>query len=293
MNIFDKTLIYDRIKDAGFPLWSLSLSSGYNNRIKVMQYWGDDFTEDDNEATKIDKSIKRLDNIVTSFPPDSVFIIEIRPAKQSNSSTVLGPFMFMNEAPKESKSDGGTLAAPPAGYVHESALKGLEDRLTSEFDNRIAAMKMEYERQRKEDEYNRRVAELDRREKELKDIEKGYNSTVAKTSDIAVMLVQKLGALFLPGLLPTMPAANAAAELGAAHQAQAAVEQQMLAQAQPQVDAKSDKINQIAALLYNQYDEDTINKMLNDLTAKTNGSQSDMADQHAATDISPDANGIA
>lgn len=279
-NVFSKELIFDRIKDSGFPFWLLSLSQGFNNKVNVMQYWGNDFTDDDSPETQIDKSIRRLDNVVTSFPPDSVFVIEIRNNKQANGGGIIGPFSFVNETP--AKETAATpepqkvaLAAIPEGYVPESMLKGIEERLEKQFEETLTNYREELERRQKEADYQRRCEELDKRERDLKDLEKGYNSSVAKTSDTAVAILQKLGQVFLPMLMPGVSAAPAATPLGATSQPEPP-------------DPKSDMVDAVANLLYDKYSDAEIKVLLNDLQARKNATTTDLQTE-VATSSTPAA----
>ena len=64
--LLTKEIIYDRIKDSGYPFWSLYLQQGFKNQSHIMTYTGNDFEDEDSDETKIQKSIARLDNIVAS-----------------------------------------------------------------------------------------------------------------------------------------------------------------------------------------------------------------------------------
>lgn len=276
---FSKELIFDRIKDSGFPFWGLSLRQGFNNRVNVMQYWGDDFTDDDTPESQIEKSIRRLDNIVASFAadkPDCEFVIEIRNSKNANGSGIIGPLSFVNEMPKAQapatpappEPQKVTLAAVPEGYVPESMLKGVEERLEKQFEDKLTAYREEMERRQKEADYQRRCQELDNRERELKDLEKGYNSSVAKTSDTAVAILQKLGQVFLPMLMPGV-APDANPQLGAM-------------QPEPP-DPKSEIVDAVANLLYSKYSDAEIQVLLNDLKARKDATTTDLQTKVATT----------
>ena len=118
--------------------------------------------------------------------------------------------------------------------------------------------------EKKEEEYHRKCEELDKREAELKDLEKGYNSSVAKTADIALKVVEGLGAMLLPGLFGKTPAAAAIPS-----------SQQLGTPAQPSTpappDPKEEKVNEICDLLYEKYTPEQLSKMLNNLKTGNDG----------------------
>ena len=92
--IFTKDFIYERIKDSKFPFWSLGLVQGFKNTANVMQYYGSDFTDEDTDETKIEKSIATLANTISTFPAESVFVIELKNSKQANGSGIVLAFCF-------------------------------------------------------------------------------------------------------------------------------------------------------------------------------------------------------
>ena len=177
--IFNKDFIFERIKDSNAPYWNLSLCQGFKNTANVMNYTGVDFTDEDTDDTKIDKSIAQLERTVSTFPPDSVFLIELRGAMTSNRNGIFGPFQFANADKPLQPEQPTTTAQPlgatiPQGYVPESVLKGIQDAIQADFDKKFELYKQETEHQRKEEEFMRRCQQLDEREKDLKDKEKEY-----------------------------------------------------------------------------------------------------------------------
>lgn len=253
---FTKELIFDRIKDSGYPFWSLLLSQGFKNTANVMQYWGSDFEETDSDDTKIEKSIKRLDNVISSFPPDSLFIIEIKNGKNATGSGILGPFQFYAVAPSAPTEKNNNLSGIPDGYVPQSMLKGIEENMQRQFDAKFEAFKAETERRRKEEEFQRRERELDERERELKDLEKGYKSDVAKATDVLLGAGKAIIKYLVPGLNDT--AAEPSPALGGVDD-------------EPQ-DEKEQAVDNLAEYLYKNFDTQAINKLLTNLkNIKHNG----------------------
>lgn len=279
--VFTKAFIYDRIKDSGFPCWSLSMQNGFRNFANVMSYYGIDWSDEDNDETKIEKSIARLEQTLSTFPPDTNFAIEIKSGRNATGSAILGPFYFSiaedkteptEDAPKDAQHQQPQLGAIPPGYVPESMLKGLEESLTKTFDARIEALKAEQEQARKEQEYQNRLERLEEREKEVKDLEKSYKSDVAKGADVVVEIVKKIGMYFL------MPKGSQMSpeQLGAA--------QQPTPQHQAK-DPKADAIDDFAEFLYDNYTvEDIIKLKSNIINYAQNVQQPNVAQPSPNTD---------
>lgn len=279
--IFNKDFIFERIKDSNAPYWNLSLCQGFKNTANVMNYNGVDFEDDDSDATKIDKSIAQLDRTISTFPPDSVFVIELRGAMTSNRSGIFGPFQFSNtDRPAQPETPAATTAPAlgtiPPGYVPESMLKGLETSLQSTFDKKLDALRDEYEQKRKEDEYNRRLEKLSDSEKEVEEMKKSYESTVAKGTDILLGVVQRLGAMFLTPKGGDAAAMMAQQQLGAAQ-----------TQTPPPPDPKMDAVNDLADYLYDNYSADQIKEMMSNLISDNNAQS--QGKQQADTDATANA----
>lgn len=273
---FSKNFIFERIKDSKYPFWSLYLNQGFQNRSNVQQFFGGNFAEDDSDETKIEKSIKALQNTLSTFDDSAVFIIELKNAKTANGNGIIGPFQFQNAetVKKDSEQAAPGLGAIPAGYVPESMLKGIEDKINAEFNAKLERYKAESERREREAEFKRREEQLAEREKELKEQEKSYNSSVAKTADIFITIGQKLAAHFFP-----------ATDDGVA--AQMVVQQQQLGQPQtPQLnDEKMQAVDELSEFMYKNFDTDKIKafKLIlmqeqNELERQNNGGNAATAD---------------
>ena len=261
--IFTKELIFDRIKDSGYPFWALSLQTGFRNSVNIMQYYGSDFEENDSDETKIDKSIRRLDNVLNSFPPESVFSIEIKNGRQANGSGLIGPLTFsVSSSLQEPAAAQAQQTQQPQllnGLTFDEALKGVEAKLSAKFDNDLKAYKLEVERQQQEEKFKKRLAELDEREKELKELKKGYESGVAKTADVLFLAGKKLLGVVFPDLAGQLPAAETKT-LGQPETAQK--------------DEKMDVLDDFAEYLYNNYDKNAIAKLYANLKqVNENGTQ--------------------
>lgn len=266
--LFTKDFIIKRIQDSGFPCWNLSITTGFRNNVNVQSYFGADWTDDDNEATKIEKSIARLENTLSTFPADTVFVIDIRAARNANGTSIIGPFQFTTAeqpAPEQPQQQTQQLGLIPSGYVPESMLKGLEEQLTNNFQRQFDALKAEHQQQQREIEFNNRLERLEEREKEVKELEKSYKSDVAKGADVVVEIVKKIGAYFL------MPKGEAQQiisqqQLGAMQQPQ-----------QPQQDPKETKVDEICTMLYNNYSIEELNEIQKKLQNGNMGEQNTAA----------------
>ncbi len=248
--IFDKDFIFNRIRDSKFLFWSLALVEGFKNFSNVMQYYGNDFEDTDTEDTKIEKSINKLDAVLQSFPPNCTFQIEIKASKQANGSGIVGPFQFTNckeETTPETALNG---LAVPRGYIHESMLKGIEERIKNDFETRLENYKIETEKERQKEEYERKMSELEEREKRLKELERGYNSGVAKTADVLVEAGKKILTYFMQAAPAPTQAAPAALGQAPAPEPQ---------------DEKTQALDNFAEYLYNNFDTNTINQLYNSL----------------------------
>jgi hypothetical protein len=286
--VFTKAFIYDRIKDSGFPCWALSMQNGFRNFANVMSYYGIDWSDEDNDETKIEKSIARLEQTLSTFPPDTNFAIEIKSGRNATGSAILGPFYFSiaedkaeptEDAPKDAQQQQPQLGAIPPGYVPESMLKGLEESLTKTFDARIEALKAEQAQERKEQEYRNRLERLEEREKEVKDLERSYKSDVAKGADVVVEIVKKIGMFFL------MPKG---AQMQPDMQQQLGAAQQPTPQHQAN-DPKADAVDDFAAFLYNNYTVEDIQKLKsNIINYSQNAQQTDMAQPGEHSDAAAD-----
>ena len=130
--ILQKELIFDRIKDSGYYFWTLFLQQGFKNTSHLMTYTGNDIEESDTHETNIEKSINRLKAIVDSFPPDAVFVIEIKNSKNANGSGIIGQLQFSNAQQAQIGANAQQQTTMLNG-IPESYLKGVEDRLQKEF----------------------------------------------------------------------------------------------------------------------------------------------------------------
>lgn len=276
--IFTKDFIFERIKDSNAPYWNLSLCQGFKNTANVMNYNGVDFEDEDSDATKIEKSIAQLARTISTFPPDSVFMIELRGAMTSNRSGIFGPFQFSNSdkpaqpAPATPNTQPLGAAMPPQGYIPETVLKGIQESLQSDFDKKLELFKQQTEQQRREDDFARRCQQLDEREKDLKDKEKEYNSSVAKAADVLIEIGKKIGAYFLMPRDQAAQMTTAQPQLGTT---------QHEPRSQEDVE-KEDAVDDFSAFLYDNFTAEDIRQLkaniINYSKTVKDGSDKRMAD---------------
>lgn len=241
--IFNLDFIKKRIEDTKFPFWSLSLVEGFKNLSNVMSYYGNDFEETDSDDVKVEKSLNKLDSVVMSFPANCVFQIDIKASRQANGSGIVGPFQFVNFEEQKEDLKGVNI---PAGYVPQTMLEGVEERIKKDFDNKLEAFKIETERKRQKEEFERRLQELDEREKQLKELEKGYNSGVAKTADVLVEAGKKILGYIMQTQQPSAAAAQPQPALG-------------------EVDEKAVAVDKLAEYIYNNCDINRVNEIFTNL----------------------------
>lgn len=286
---FTTDFIYDRIKDSGYPCWALGMSTGFRNVSNVMSYYGNDWTEEDNEDTKIEKSINRLAATIESCPKDAVFVIEIKAARNATGSGILGPFQFTNPTPTpeaassepetETKEKATTPQSPyslgyiPGDYVPKSLLDGLEDRMQQRYAADLRALEQKMKAEQVERDYKLREERLKEKEEELKDKEKEYNSTVAKAADVLLEVGKRLGSFFLGGgnaaiVPPSAAAPPAESSLG-----------------NPS-DERADLIDDISEMLYRNYNLDALKVLKSNLLNISQNANVETANQRAAD---PDA----
>lgn len=284
---FTTEFIYDRIKDSGYPCWALGMSTGFRNVSNVMSYYGNDWTDEDSDETKVDKSINRLAATIASCPSDAVFIIEIKAARNATGSGILGPFQFTNSQPSEPSEPEkqqqptqqptqpptvsqqfSNLGYVPDGYIPKTMLDGLEERMQQRYNADLSALEQKMRAEQIERDFNAKIERLKERENELKDKEKEYNSTVAKAADVLLEVGKRLGAYLLGGSqsAPTPPTPLSG---------------------QPS-DERAEAIEDVADYLYSNFDLDAIRQLKANLQNLTQHGSSQMANGTTQRAGSPD-----
>lgn len=237
--------IINHIKATKFPLWSLSVIQNYK-RIPLMNYSGDDISEEDSTDQKIDKSISRLMAILSDFPKDAILAIELKSSKSANQSGIVGPIEFVNrnreeesEKPKEeTQNPFFGFAAPPAGFVSEAYLNARLEAVTTENQRMINDLIFKQKEKDFEERKKRELKELEELRKELKDEKKKYDSNIGAASEALVFAGKKiLGELF-PGLGAQQPALEGTQE---------ATQE---AKPTPEQSAKYQAVSRLATMLY-------------------------------------------
>lgn len=252
MQPFTKQLIFDRIADSNYVFWTLYLCNGYKNQSHVLTYYGVDFDATDTPETMIEKSIAKLDNVVSSFPPDAVFSIELKNSKSANGNGIIGPFQFSNMPPAENppQTPQNLSGAPlPLPYLTKETLDGITAQLEQNFNARLENYKAESLLREKDNELKRRERELDERINEVNDLKKAYESGVAKSADILFAAGKKLIMAFIPALVPAETAA--APVLGDTPPETAA----------PENDPKAVAVDDLANYVYNNFSVNDIQQI--------------------------------
>lgn len=275
--LFSKEQIFERITDSGYPFWTLWLVSGFQNKSHIMTYWGNDFNEIESDETKINKSIAKLESVIQSCPPDSVFSIEIKNAKTANGIGIIGPLQFSNSAaqtPQTAVQNVAGLAGVPAGYMPDSVLDGIKRQMQDTFDLKLEYFKNEALLREREYELRRKEQELKDKLKECAELKKGYDSGVARTADVLMLAGTRLIKIMFPALIPS---ADAAASLGnVPEQPRAKAQPQPQPQPQPQTqqppqsepDPKADEVDEVAEFIYNNFSIEQIKDFKKRLYAK-------------------------
>lgn len=244
MQPFTKQLIFDRIADSGYTFWTLYLQNGFKSQSHILSYYGVDFDGNDTPENMIDKSIAKLDAVVSSFPPDAVFSIELKNSKSANGTGIIGPFLFANTTAADAPQN---LSGAPAPYLTEETLKGITAQMEQNFKNQIEQLKAESLLRERENELKRKQDELATKFQEVADLKKSYDSGVAKSADILFQAGKKLIMAFVPALIP----ADGAAVLSGTQQAAAPVESTPAQESAP--DVKADAVDDLAAYLYDNF----------------------------------------
>ena len=110
-------------------------------------------------------------------------------------------------------------------------------------------------------ELEKREEDLKAKEKELSDLKKGYESSVAKTADILVLAGQKIAMNLFPNLMPG--GENTEIQLSGNQAENNESEEQ-------QPDEKADAVNELAEYLYKNYDTQRIKYFFEDIVAHDN-----------------------
>lgn len=192
--------IANHINRTGYPCWMLSVVRNFQKNV-IMNYWGEDFAETDSQDQKCEKSIKHLQSLITDFPTDTIFTIELK--SNPKSATVYGPFTFsLNEPaqpqPQPQQPAFNGFGAPPPGFVSEAFLNGKLAEVQAESKKQLQEALLEMRERELKEKYDRKAQELADKERELKDEEKKYNSGTGQAADALYLAIKKLIVGFMP-----------------------------------------------------------------------------------------------
>lgn len=242
--------IINHIKTTKFPLWTLSVIQNYK-KIPLMNYIGDDFSENESTEGKIEKSISRLLAVLSDFPSDALLAIELKSSRSANQGGVVGPIEFVNKnreevnesAKEEPQNPFAGFAAPPAGFVSEAYLNARLEAIRAENQQFVNNLIFKQKEKDFEERKKRELKEIEEMRKELKDERKKYDSNIGAASEALVFAGKKiLGELF--------PAFNAISSNQAA--LEGAPEQTATPEPQttPEQSAKYQAVSRLATMLY-------------------------------------------
>lgn len=268
MQPFTNQLIFDRIADSGYVFWTLYLQNGFKSQSHILSYYGVDFDPADTQETMIEKSIAKLDNVITSFPPDAVFSIELKNSKSANGTGIIGPFQFSNTTAADTPQN---LSGAPVSnaYLTKETLDGITAQMEQKFKNQIEQLKAESLLRERENELKRKQDELAIKMQEVADLKKSYDSGVAKSADVLFQAGKRLIMAFVPALVP----ADGAAVLSGTQQAAAPVESTPEPAQESAPDDKADAVDDLAAYIYDNYtinDIQQLKQRLKNEKSKTN-----------------------
>ena len=242
MQPFTKQLIFDRIADSGYTFWTLYLQNGFKSQSHILSYYGVDFDGNDTPENMIDKSIAKLDAVVSSFPPDAVFSIELKNSKSANGSGIIGPFQFSNTTAADNAQN---LSGAPVlnTYLTKETLDGITAQMEQNFNRQIEQLKAESLLRERENELKRKQDELAAKFQEVADLKKSYDSSVAKSADVLFQAGKKLIMAFVPALIPAESPAVALS----------GTQQTAPVESAPEKDDKADAVDDLAAYLYDNF----------------------------------------
>ena len=239
---FTRDYILQHIKRTKYPYWSLYVVRSYS-RTHLCSYSGDDFTADDSDEAKVAKSVKRLEDFLTSIPKSSHLSIDLRSVKSgANGTGIIGPLEFDNITDEDAQSQppqtlGGIqwAAAPPPGYVSESALEGRLAKMEADNEKKMNDLIFAQQKREFAAQMEREQEEIAKIKKELDDDRKKYNSNTAMGAEALVTAFKKI----IFELFPQFGGGSAAATSAPA-----------LGETPPAPDPRADAVNEIANMLY-------------------------------------------
>ena len=194
--------ITKHIKRTGYPCWMLSIVRNFN-KMPVMNYYGEDFSESDNEEQKCAKSIQHLQSLVADFPPNTVFTIELKSNAKNSNDRNYGPFTFAVEPdaqPQQPQNSGfNGFGAVPPGFVSEAYLNGKLAEVQAESKRELQEALFGMREREFNEKCQRREERLAEKERELKEEEKKYNTGTGQAADALYLAIRKIVMQFIPG----------------------------------------------------------------------------------------------
>lgn len=195
--------ITKHIQRTGYPCWQLSIVRNFN-KMPVMNYYGEDFDENDSTEKKCQKSVQHLQSLVSDFPPETVFTIELKTNAKATLSTMLGPFNFALDPaspaqPQQPQNGFNGFGAVPPGFVSEAYLNGKLAEVQAESKRELQEALFGMREREFNEKCQRREERLAEKERELKEEEKKYNTGTGQAADALYLAIRKIVMQFIPG----------------------------------------------------------------------------------------------
>ena len=198
-----KQIIFKRIMQSGFPFWKLSLIRSFADVAHVHSYECENTEKETSKDEKLNASVRMLETILSDFPENAIFRIEIKNSKTANGAGVIGPLEFSNNDQEEKQTMNG-LSGFPTNYmdlgfvpsqIMDEKMKLQEDRFKNILENTL-----------KEQDFRNREQRLLEKELQVKEKEKEYSNDINKAANgflLAGMGVMKHLGFDISGLLGT------------------------------------------------------------------------------------------
>lgn len=218
MRSIGKNAIFQQIAESKFPCWNLYNLSMYR-KILVRAYNGEDMPEDADIDKKVERAVQTLTMVLSSFPSDAKFAIEIKANKNASGQSFYGPIEFENREIDTTSEERTPQPQAPTIAAHGS-LSGLPNlgelekyglATKGEFDARLEIerlknaqalndLQLKIDRQLLQAEFDRKNEMLQAERARLDETRREYTSGVNKAVEVV-----KLAGPYLLGPLFGVP----------------------------------------------------------------------------------------
>lgn len=207
----NKTQIINYIRECQFPCWLLYKYDGFN-KVLLRKYNCEDVPADADINAKLEHCINALELTLSSFPENCKFAIVLKASKEATGTSVYGAIEFVNSEtqlqvpnpqPQQPQNNFSGFAGLPdltkikaLGYVSESELESRLRQNETSMQKQLADMELKLRKQQLEDEYQRKLENLTRLEKETVEEKKkaadGINKLVEVVKLAGVPILQRV-----------------------------------------------------------------------------------------------------